>query len=116
MPDILYVPKSATKNEIVDCIDRCQLGDLLVLDGRVISLVAHSVDTISGSKKSAADRRLFGAIDAIIHSAELPIDTPETAARYLVETGVAQDRNPEHVSQRIAKHYRQNRRIVRKGP
>ena len=112
MPEILYVPSTATQPEIVDYLDRLQLGDLLVLHGRVIGLIAYSVDAISGKRASDQDKRYFALMDALIANPESPIRTPAAAAHYIVEQGIVPGNTPaEWKADRIAKLYRQNRRL-----
>jgi len=113
MPELLYVPETATQSEIVDYLDRLQLGDMLVIDGRVIGLIAYSVDAISGKRDVERDRRFFALIDSLLTDPESPVRTPEAAARYIVEQGaVPGDAPSEWKAQRIAALYRKNRKIT----
>ena len=59
MPDLLFVPSTASQSEIVDAIDRARLGDLLILQGRVLGLTALSTIAISTGASRSADRRWF---------------------------------------------------------
>ena len=113
MPEILYVPTTATQPEIVDYLDRLKLGDMLILDGRVIGLIAHSVDAITGRRVIEQDRRYFASIDALIANPESPVRTHEEAARYIVEQGIVPgDAADEWKSHRIAKSYRKDRKLT----
>jgi hypothetical protein len=66
MPDILFVPSTATPSEIADYLDRLKLGDMLRIDGRVVGLIAHSTMALSGNNRQSRDRRYFASMDALI--------------------------------------------------
>ena len=117
MPSILYVPSTASQMEIVDYADRLQLGDMLIMQGRVLGLTALSTMALSGNNCLSQDRRFFPSMDALINNEESPCSTPESAARYIVEMGIVPgDAEPEWKSQRIAKNYRRDRKLKKKRP
>jgi hypothetical protein len=116
MPDILFVPSTASQSEIVEYIDRLQLGDMLILQGRVLGLTALSTMTLSGNNCLSRDRRYFASMDALIRNQESPCSNPESAARFVVELGIVPgDAEPEWKSQRIARHYRKDRKLKKKN-
>jgi hypothetical protein len=85
---------------------------MLLIDGRVVGLVAHSTMALSGNNCLSKDRRYFASMDALIRNQESPCSNPESAARYIVEMGIVPgDAEPEWKSQRIAKHYRKDRKL-----
>ena len=114
MPDLLIIPSTASQSEIVDYIDRLNLGDMLILRGRVLGLNALSTVALSGGNSLSRDRRYFPSMDALIANPESPCRTPEAAARFIVEQGVVPgEAEPEWKSQRIAKNYRKDRKLKR---
>jgi hypothetical protein len=116
MPDFLFVPSTATQSEITDLSDRLNLGDMLIMHGRVYGLVAHSTLALSGNNCLSRDRRFFASMDALIRNQESPCSNPESAARFIVELGIVPgDAEPEWKSQRIAKNYRKDRKLKKKN-
>jgi hypothetical protein len=113
MPDILLIPSTADQDEIVTLSDRhLNLGDMLVMHGRVYGLVAHSTMALSGNNCMSRDRRYFASMDALIRNQESPCSNPESAARYICEMGIVPgDAEIEWKTQRIAKHYRKDRKL-----
>ena len=116
MPDILFVPSTASQSEICDFLDRLKLGDMLRIDGRVIGLIAHSTMALTGDNHRTNDRRYFASMDALIRNQESPCSTPESAARYIVEMGIVPgEAEPEWKSQRIARNYRKDRKLKKQS-
>ena len=114
MPDLLIIPSTASQAEIVGYIDRLNLGDAIVLQGRVLGLNALSTQALSGTASRSRDRAFFPAMDAMIANPESPCRTPEAAARFIVEQGIVPGAaEPEWKSQRIAKNYRKDRKLKR---
>ena len=110
MPDILFIPSTATQPEITDLSDRLNLGDMLVMHGRVYSLIAHSTQALSQPNDRSRDRKYFALMDALLADPQSPCRTPEAAAWFIVEQGIVQgSAEDEWKSQRIAKNYRVER-------
>ena len=81
MPDILFIPSTADQDEIVTLSDRHQeLGDMLVMQGRVYSLIAPSTQALSQPNDRSRDRKYFGLMDALLADPQSPCRTPEAAA------------------------------------
>jgi len=115
MPDLIAIPETASQAEIIDIADRAELGDLLIIGDRVFGVIARTASAITGPPTDAKlCRRYFGAIDSIIASADSPIKTPEEAAKYLVNHGIIAKKS-EWTATRLARLYRQDRRIVRQN-
>jgi hypothetical protein len=66
MPDILFIPSTATPSEITDLSDRLNLGDMLIMHGRVYGLIAHSTMALSQNNCLSKDRRFFASMDALM--------------------------------------------------
>jgi hypothetical protein len=113
MPDILFIPSTATQPEIIQYIDRhANLGDNIILGGRVLGLTALSTQALSQPNDRSRDRKYFGLMDALLADPQSPCRTPEAAARYIVELGIdLGDAEPEWKSQRIAKNFRADRKL-----
>jgi hypothetical protein len=105
--DILIIPPDATRADIIDAIDRCQPGQMLQIDDRIISVVAFSSAFIDGDTCLASDRGLFPVMTALLFNGDF--STPEACARHLVACGIVAGRTAGYESkwQRLSRHYRQ---------
>jgi hypothetical protein len=113
MTKILHADKALrTRTEILDQIDLLLPGQMIEIDGRVLSLVSHTPAFFDGKSLRAEDRTLYGVIDAMLaggSARSLPDAVKKLdLAGYIKGNGL----NPQVRRTRVIEHYKADREKI----